>query len=352
MILNGLSFYMKWKNSDWKEILRKSTVPFIIAVVLTGILIALQIDEVGLAILAFAAIFSIIINSQVLFRMMRKTPNKIGSMLSHIGIAILLIGVIFSGAYSEKEAHSLKLNESTNSFGYKVTYLGKKQIEKELMDREKYEHKLLFEKNGSKTEVNSILYWSDFNDREQVFLEPGITTEITKDIYVSPVSYDQKMNLPEISLAKNMEVIYDNDTTIHLTLEGFDMSGGEKNSKDEILFGAVVKFKVRNFDYTDTIYTWLDMNSFSGTPVWYKIDSTNYEIGFSGLKRGMESADESMALMLMKESGDKLPENTDVFTFQVELKPYMYLVWIGSVFIVAGLFIAITKYRKKAITTV
>lgn len=347
MILNGIAFYMKWKNSSWKEILRQSAIPFVIAVIGTILLVLLQIDRIDLAILAFAGLFSIIINTQVLFRILSKSWNKTGSMLSHIGIAILLIGVIFSGAYSEKQAFALKLNESTKAFGYNVTYLGKKQIEKELTDREKYEHTLLFEKNGKKTEVSSILYWSDFNNREQVFLEPGITTELTKDIYISPVSYDTKLTLPTISVAKNSSAVYKEDPSLSLSLEGFDMSAGERNEAGKLLFGAVVNFNTNGFEYTDTIYTWLDMNTFEGDPVWYPVDSSKYEIGFTGMQRAMRETEESQATMMIKQKGDNTPAKAEIFTFQVELKPFMYLVWIGSIFLVAGLFIAITKYRRK-----
>jgi cytochrome c-type biogenesis protein CcmF len=349
MILNGISFYMRWKNSEWKEILRKTLVPSIIALVSTIVLVLLQIDRIGLAILAFAAILSIVINVQVLARVIKKTASKTGSMLSHIGIAIMLIGVIFSGTYSQKEAHSLKLDESTKIFGYNVTYVGNKQIEKDLKDREKYEHTLLFEKDGAKTYVKSILYWSDFNNREQVFLEPGIKTGITKDIYISPVSFDNKINLPLVYLDKFIESALPGHPNIKANLTGYDMSGNEKNSKGEILFGAIIDFNISGYKYQDTLYTWLDMASFNADPIWYPIDSTNLEIGFSGLKKGMGEEVAAAAMMLIKEQGNTMPSKVETFTFQVELKPFMYLVWIGSIFLIAGLFIAITKYRRKEV---
>lgn len=345
LLLNGIAFYMHWKNTPWKEVLRKSLLPLIVAVLVTILLVLFRIDRIGLAILAFAAVFSLYVNIQILVKTLKKSWNKTGSMFSHIGIAILLIGVIFSGAYSQKKTFMLKTNESLNAYGYKVTYIGKERIQKELKDREKYRHKLIFEKDGNKTEISSILYWSDFNNREQVFLEPGIKTELKKDIYVSPVSFIQKLNLPNLGLSKNASSAAPIDKDIKLTLEGYDMSSGETNAEGKMYFGAIINYFTPKSKYTDTLYTWLNMSDLSGDPEWKRIDSTDYEIGFAGINRaGM--GDESIAQILMKKIGENEPAKVDTFTFQIELKPFMYLVWIGSIFVIFGLFIAVVKHIK------
>ncbi|OGU56097.1 MAG: hypothetical protein A2X64_05410 [Ignavibacteria bacterium GWF2_33_9] len=347
MILNGLAFYQKWKKSDWSEIMKKLILPMIIALAVTILIIILKIDRFSLAVLAFTAVFSLVVNLQMIFRTVGKSWKKIGSMLSHIGIAMLLLGVIFSGAYSEKHTYSLKEGDSTKAFGYNVTYKGKHQIEKELKDREKFLHILNFEKEGNNVEVGSILYWSDFNDRSQVFLEPGIKTGLTQDIYVSPVSFDTKVDIPEIKLFKGMPENIPQDKDVTVTLNSYDMSNGEKSPEGEILFGSIIQFNTPKYKYTDTIYTWLNMATFVGIPIWYGIDSTDYEIGFSGIENSMQSQGENKAIMLIRQKGSEEPATYDIFTFQIELKPYMYLVWIGSIFIVFGLFLAVTRYPGK-----
>jgi cytochrome c-type biogenesis protein CcmF len=348
LILNAISYYFSWRKSNWNEVFKKMLVPFIVALVGTIILILLKLDKFSFILLAFAALFSIFANLQIFLKLIKSSFGKTGSTLSHIGTAILLIGVIYSGGYSEKHTYTLAKGESVDAFGYKITFVGRNQINPERKDQERYEHKLIFEKNGKKDEVGSIIYWSDFNQRTQMFLEPGIKTVLTKDLYVSPVTFQEELNVPTNSIQKGEVLQCPYDSTINVTFNSFDMSSATTNDAGEMLFGVIATITTQNNNYTDTLYTWMNTQTFQGKPIWYPIENTNYKIGFLGLDGGMGAPGKTKALIAFNNGDTNDVPKVDYFTFQIEIKPFMYLVWIGAILAIGGFFIAIPKQLKKS----
>ncbi len=346
LMLNGIAFYTSWKKSEWKHIINKLLLPVSVSFVLTIILSFIKINRFDLQILTFASLLSIYINTEIFIKILKKSFIKTGSVLSHIGVAFLLIGVVFSGGYDQIETLTLKLNESTNVFGYKVKYIGRELVNPERKDQERYKYNVELEKDGNKVVVGSILYLSDFNERQQIFLEPGIMPALTKDVYVSPVSFNIESNYAQFVLSKNSSSLLPGSNDINISLTGFDMSQGETNSMGEILFGAVLDITTKDTNFTDTLYTWLNTQNFSGTPLWFNIPNTQFEISFGGLAGNMKQMGNTQATIYYRMLNEATESETESFTFQLEIKPMMYLIWIGSFLIVFGFFLAIFKHNK------
>lgn len=349
LMLNGIAFYTSWKKSEWKHIINKLLLPVSVSFVLTIILSFIKINRFDLQILTFASLLSIYINTEIFIKILKKSFIKTGSVLSHIGVAILLIGVVFSGGYDQIETLTLKLNESTNVFGYKVKYIGRELVNPERKDQERYKYNVELEKDGNKVVVGSILYLSDFNERQQIFLEPGIMPTLTKDVYVSPVSFNIESNYAQFVLSKNSSSSLPGSNDISISLTGFDMSQGESNSMGELLFGAVLDITTKDTNFTDTLYTWLNTQNFSGTPLWFNIPNTQFEISFGGLAGNMQQMGNTQATIYYRMLNEATEAETESFTFQLEIKPMMYLIWIGSFLIVFGFFLAIFKHNRKNI---
>lgn len=351
LVLNGVAFYASWRKTDWKVILNKILLPIAVSFVVTLILAFIKIDRLDLIMLTFASVLSIYINTEILIKIIKKSFVKAGSVLSHIGVAMLLLGVVFSGGYDQIETLTLKLNETQQVFGYNVTYTGRQLINPERKDQERYQYNVQLEKDGNKVVIGSVLYLSDFNDRSQIFLEPGIVPTFMGDLYVSPVSFHKETTYPKIILSKNSSSLIPTSDQISITLTSFDMSSGQTNSQGEILFGAVFDISTKTISYTDTLYTWLSARDFTGQPQWKTIPKTNLEIAFGGLASGMQQMGNTKAIVYYRNKGDVQTGDIEQFTFQLEIKPMMYLVWIGSFLAVFGFFLSIVKHNKNHLST-
>lgn len=347
LIFNSLSLFVNWKETNSNELIKRILVSFITTIVLTVVIFFMGVNEIGYLALVAATLFTIFSNIEYCLKVVIKKPSKTGSYISHIGIAALLLGAMASGAFSETHHVTLKTGETKQVLGYKLTFTGKQQIQKELKDREKYEFIIKAEKGGSTSILKPIFYWSDFNKRQAPFLEPGISTNLTEDIYISPKAVSQDIDAPNFTIAKGEKTKTPIDSNIFLTVKSFDMSQASNMGEDgSVILGAIVEFDNAGRIYEDTLYSSLDMNSMQGKPMFVQLENSKYQIGFTQLVMGSEQGT-TLASFIFSESDNADTQYAESFTFDISRKPFMNLVWFGATASVIGFFIAMFKYLRK-----
>lgn len=100
-IFSAIGQYFWWKggkdNAAWKSL----NMPLVSALAAsTGIIILANIQDISYIILLTASIFSLTANGSLFVKLMRKNFITSGGALAHSGIAIMLIGILFSSGYS------------------------------------------------------------------------------------------------------------------------------------------------------------------------------------------------------------------------------------------------------------
>jgi len=344
LLLNAFSLYVNWKHTDLKSILNKIILSFVLAVIMTVVAFSFGVNTVTYLMLTFASFYSLFVNIEFIIRHWKNNKKMFGAYMSHFGVALLLMGALFSGGYQTVEHVTLSLGDSQEVLGYNVTFEKMEQIEKHLQDREKYLYVITAEKDGSKRTMKPIFYWSDFNDRQSPFLEPGISERLLNDLYISPKVAETKMNYPMVVLGKNESARIPLDTNFTMTSLGFDMAHGmELSEENRVRLGVGIEFNIQGRIIVDTLYSAIDINTMRGIPESYTIEGTNIVVGFSELIRGMQG---SQAALIFLEEGQPQPEPTEVFTFDLAVKPFINLVWLGTIFIILGFFWAIPRHLK------
>lgn len=350
LIVNALSLYMRWKKDRYADIFKRSMFSIIFSVVATAIFFFIGVKDFKYIILTFASFFSLFTNIEYLLKNIKGNSKLTGAYLSHFGISLLILGVIASGGYSIKRNFALEEGESAIAFGYKFTFDGKERIEKDKADREKYKYRVKITEEietSSASIVTPIIYWSNFNDWQQPFLEPGIKTYVTRDIYVSPISVDTDFNIPMVSFNKGQEDYVPIDSTVKMELQGYTMSQDPSLRQDQVVMGAIFDFKTQERSYQDTVYTILNTDSWAGNPIFYTIEEVGIDVGFIQIMRSQGDIADSRSVFIFNPTGQELPEPTETFSFEVTIKPFINLVWIGTIAIAVGFFTAIAKYRRK-----
>ncbi len=349
LILNSWSILFNWRSSNSNEVFKKSLLSIAIAIFITLIGFYFGVNSFKFVALLFASAFSLSINIKFVINNISKDYKYVGGFLSHLGIAIFTIGAITSGGYAIKKQVRLIEHQSKTFEGYKLTYFKKEQIEKDLADREKYQYTIQVEKDGKISNVYPIVYWSDFNQRQAPFFEPGISTYLVQDVYVSPFSIEPFYEKPPAILSKSSVQKISMDTNISIELVKFDMRAmmGAANG-GPIKPGAVVHYIGKDFNKTDTLYAILDPQTGTNMPFWDTIPNTNIEAGFIQLIPNKENLSSSQAVIAFKEIGKSLEIPKDIFTFEASIKPLISLVWLGTILIVLGFFISIIKYNSNS----
>ncbi|MGB5289374.1 MAG: cytochrome c biogenesis protein CcsA, partial [Ignavibacteriaceae bacterium] len=186
MFLNGISLLIKWKKSDAKELIKKSTYAVAGAVLFTMLLILWGgVSEIMIILLALTTSFSLFVNLDIAIKIVRGNFKMLGAYVAHIGIALFILGVIGSAVYSEEVTVDLVKGKQASAFGYDLTFTEIYPIE----NNTKFAFNVDVKKGNTEYKVTPIMYRSDFNN--SIVREPAILTLLTKDIYFSPLGYEE-----------------------------------------------------------------------------------------------------------------------------------------------------------------
>ncbi|MFC2131982.1 heme lyase CcmF/NrfE family subunit, partial [Bacteroidota bacterium] len=348
LLLCGFSFALNWKSNKINFNIKQLLIPVLVSLLVTALIFVSGVDQIKHLLLAFGSVYCLYVSVFNIMRIIGNKPKQLGSYLSHAGVGIFFIGVLFSGGYTTSTSLMLATGETKEALGYTFTYLGSDRIEKDKKDREKYKCNIKIEKDEDFSLVSPIVYWSDFNEKQAPFFEPGIQSYLTQDLYISPKALSYQNDIPSIVLKKNQSAALPYDSSYTITLSGFDMSRGmsSNSDKNEFIFGGIVDFKKDGNDFTDTLYINLDMSSGKSTPIWYELESTDIKIGFDDFNVDANDMSQSQAVFSVTKNDVEYRESKEVFTFEISIKPFIIFVWLGSIALISGFFIALFKNRK------
>lgn len=141
-LLSGTGQFFFWNKMEKKKLFNALSLPIILSLIISAIVfVTARIFNPVYIIVLMAGIYSIVANSKIIIDLVKSRSYKLtGGSVAHIGIAMMLIGIMFSEGYSkpisrftltissawsdEDNATNLPLflNEPTRMDNYEVTY--------------------------------------------------------------------------------------------------------------------------------------------------------------------------------------------------------------------------------------
>lgn len=348
MAVNAVSLLMSWKRTSWSVIGKRSIIALSVSLVATIATYLLGVTSPMWLALVFCSWISLIVNLELAGKIIRVSPSKAGAYVSHTGIAFLMLGIIATAGYTQLTHARLVEGVPQELFGYKVTYNGKEQIEREYKDREKYQYFIQVEKGGKTTVAKPILYYSDFNKRQSAFLEPGISWSLTQDLYISPKATDKEGTAPTETLMKGEVATFPVDATMSLQLLRFDMSEAQNSEIEGSLKLATVVKIANGTDTTEKkLYSYFNPQSGEFTPIVVSLNNTTKKVALLKVKRNQQEPDKSTATFAFMDTTKPSTIPKDVFVVEVSVKPLITLVWFGVITMVAGFAISIIRHQNE-----
>ena len=146
-ILSAIGQFFWWNKIDRKELFNALFFPAVASLLLAVLAVNLsRVFNVGYALLLFAGFFTVISNGKILFNLMKTSPGLSGGAVAHIGMGLMLIGIMYSAGYSKtvslnntgmlisrnlsdeynREHLLLFVNEPRTMAGYKIEYRGER----------------------------------------------------------------------------------------------------------------------------------------------------------------------------------------------------------------------------------
>jgi len=336
--LSGLGQLLWWKHSKADDLLKRMVVPLIGgAVAMVGVL-TMGAETLEILLFVFFAGFSLVANFMV------GNPKFVGGSIAHIGIALLCLGFVTSARYDRKATVSLEQNVPLDTLGYKLTYVKDERVGK--FDA----FRVRVERNGGTHIVSPTMYYSDFT--QSVMRHPDLINYLNRDLYVAPLSLEepQTTNDQTITLQKGEST---DVGPLGVKFVDFDFSATQMG---QMLEGK--GFQIRGImEVTDgTKRQKIDLimkNNGEGPeflPATYVgANGENYVLQMVRLMPDKDDRSKSKIEVAVKLplTGSQQPHG-ETLVVEATIKPYINLVWMGTITLAIGFFMTILRRVEEA----
>lgn len=347
LIINALSLMVQWRHTTRTVFIRQLTIAGGASIVLTIATFLAGIRDAANVLLAATAWFALLTNVQMGWTFIRSSPALAGAYISHLGIALLIFGVITTSTYNVHHHAVLVENVPTKVGDFTLTFTGKEQVEQHFKDREKYRYHVRIQSPSGDETVSAVLYWSDFNQRQSAFLEPGIRWGLMNDLYVTPAATDEEDVFFKRTVMRGATTANPFDSAQVLTLERFTMpmeAGPAPDGRMQMAAVINVPGQAEPIKAMTRISTGTGMPSFE--PVWETIPGTTIAVGLFNITRNNEDPTKSTGVLGFRDMSKPLPKPRQVFTVDFSVKPLISLVWFGVITMVLGFAFSIVRYSR------
>lgn len=194
LLAMGIGPFMPYRRAGAAVMWRRLSIPLLIASAVAAGLVISGLRAVPVVVVAFlvtaiasGTVYELLRSvperrPKAVFRMLRKRRGYWGGQLSHLGLALIALGIATSGSLAERASMTLASGESTDFGGYTVTFDG--TYERNGADRLATAARIVF------TEDGKVVYTAEpaltkFNNQVQAVATPAVWSTPTRDIYVA-----------------------------------------------------------------------------------------------------------------------------------------------------------------------
>lgn len=347
-LLIGFSLFLQWGVDDWKSMLKRSLNSLGASLIITALLWFIGAQQWPALAFIFSSAFAFFVNLEIGLRTMKGNLRLLGGKFAHLGMAIMFLGIIATGKFSSAKHLSLALNTPQEALGYTLTYTGYQPTHDG-----KFAFNVLVQKEGKQFQLSPIM----FAAKEQGLMRnPDIASFLTKDFYISPVSLDQPNAHAENDGHNHGGETYTipKGETVSLggvkaTFVKFDMNAHSTDAMPKgeggMAIGSVLEL---NDGKTRETITPVAHYSANGEPTYTSSHSTlvNGHIQLVSMNVGMGKEKPSTVTVKL-ERATGAPVSPETLVVEASIKPYINLLWGGTVVMTFGFFLAMFKRSKE-----
>ena len=317
-----------WRDANMRHLLRALRWPALAAVVTTcAVLLIGARDPLPVAYLGLGA-FAAGTNILMIVRTLRSGWLRIGGYLAHVGLVVLVAGVVGSTSYASPELKlTIAQGDTISAFGYAFTFNDWKRTPagKGVLD-------MNVARGGETFNAMPMLY---YNQRMGATMAtPSIKSELLSDLYISPQEYEppNDHNTAQIIVNDKKEI-----GPYTITFLGFDATAMHEGNSGDI--GAKLRVSYQGQDTIVKPIIRLVANESDPAKALQRIAAMlpgGKEIVF-------QDFDPVQRWAFIRVNGLNLPIDPAKAVVTVSLKPGILLVWLGIAIGVLGGLIALIR---------
>jgi len=343
-LLMGFGQLLWWRNSQTSSLLKSLFAPSFVALVFTVAMIVVGVNDALILLFLFFSAFALAVNIIVGFRIIKGNPKYSGGAVAHIGMALMFIGFVASSRYDDKQTVSLEEGKTLSVLNnYQLTYLGY-----QLMEQEQYSFDIRVEKDGNTEIVSPVMYFSKFTNG--LMRIPDILNQVMQDFYIAPVSLEtpESKSKEEIHSFKKGEM--KTIDGMKITFVDYDFSDEEKGKmvtkSREVQIGADFLVEMNGIiEHIKPLFQMVNGET--------KFIPANHSSGHRFTIRKMipdkeNKENSSIEISIAHTDSESNTPQKDVLIIEASVKPYINLVWLGTIMMMFGFLISVVRRLEEA----
>jgi len=334
----GLSLYTQWGTDRWNEVARRAGKWLIVSTLLSAGLFAMDVRDQDVLLLSFGAVFAILVNLEFAWKQKSGGITAIGGKIAHVGLGVFLVGVIASGRYNSTRQTSLVLGQPAQVLGYTLTYTGYDPT-----PDNKYAFHVEVEKDGSTFVLSPLMF---DGGQQGTMRNPDMASFLTRDFYVSPMSLQNVGPAGDgetYTIEKGKSVSVGAFTT---TFVEFDMNSHDQNTMAGGGQGGMAVGSILEVSDGKTKERLTPSVAYApGGETTHKTSESRLlgaTVRLVSMKVGGMGTDPSTVTISVRHP-DELQRTSEALVVEVSVKPFIVLVWTGSLVMFAGFLLAMFK---------
>lgn len=320
-LLIGIAPLMRWREQEPRALLKAALPSVVVAVLLTLGAVVGGIREPLPTLIVFAAAFGLSANLIVVLKGFRAGWKHGVAYMSHLGVSVLLIGVIASSGYGTATQIQLPRGEARSALGMEMTFGGVTQ------DENGHDRMLIAVAKGEEHfKALPAMYWSDFN--QGYMKKPHIERYLTYDVYISPlemVGANPEDGAEWFSKGESRQV-----GQVTYTFVDFDVQG---MGGDEPRIAAVLRAEIGG--RTVPVRPVIELKDGVANRI------PDYMPGGGSVQ--ILGVDPDRGRVGLELPGMQRREQSDVLAIEVSTKPLINLVWLGAVIMLVAGFLTMAR---------
>ncbi len=339
VVLIAVSLQTQWEIQDVKGTWRRLLPHCAAAAVIVVILFLLGMRDASVVVLVWTSLVALFVNVDAAIKIVRGNFRFIGGKIAHAGIALVLMGIVLVGRMETTEHVGLPLNAPRTVLGRTMIYTGHTQ---------EPDGKFRFTVEVREGERAFVLSPIMENTGERGLMRtPDIASTISRDVYISPVSLEEGREEGRgetASVNKGATAVLGGITTkfARFDMRGHAAQGMTSGAGMEI--GAVLELTGKS--ETETIVP--SIVTTNGRQEYKPVPSKlmHADVALVGMHVGMGDGLSSVTLQVQR--NDPVQTRAETLFVDASVKPWIVLLWAGTLIFTMGFIVAIVKRAKEA----
>ncbi len=339
----GFAPFLRWNLT---ENLLKTLLPSI-ALALGSAAVAFwagMSDGMMLAFTATAAfaLWSNLFTTVKLFRINWKIS---GAPLSHVGVGLLLLGIVVSATFETTEQALLEQGVPQRVLGHELVYKGIVPV----ANGKNVVH-INVTSNDDSYEALPRFYFSEYNNG--AMREPDVRAGLLADFYISPLelrnSEPAENNATTLRIRKGETKAF---RDMQVAFNAFDM--GEHAGTENMRVGAKLTITVDAKTYSIAPAIVFEQNKKRAENGIFDLEVDGKKQAVTVILNGLDAGQKMIELAFegLPKPASSAASTKEMLIVEVSNKPFMSILWIGTILIIIGAIIALINRRQTSVVT-